>query len=245
MSSMATTAKKRATRFKKETTTKKRAGQTKKTRPATSNAKAGRFISFVQSIASNRKAMISLFAILILALGVLRFRGFFLPATINGRPLFIWNYLTELHLTSGNQVLNRLIAERLINQEAEKQGVSVQPSEIEDELSKLQEQFSQGGEFDAFLISQGLTRDQLLSQLTLNLKVEKLLSDQISVTDEEVSQYYADNKEFFSEVSEAEAEAQIRKDLENQQLQELVAPWLQQLRAEATVNVYLPGFNVP
>ena len=242
---MATTTKKRATRIKKGTTTMKRTGQTKKTKPATSKTITARSISFVQSIASHRKAMILLFAILILALGALRFRGFLLPATINGRPLFIWKYLTELHQTSGSQVLNRLIAERLINQEAEKQGVSVQQSEVEDEFSKLEEQFSQGGEFDAFLVSQGLTRDQLLSQLTLNLKVQKLLSDQISVTDEEVSQYYADNKEFFNEVSETEAEAQIRKDLENEQLQQQVAPWLQQLRAEATVNIYLPGFNVP
>jgi foldase protein PrsA len=199
----------------------------------------------VSSIASLRNRLTplkigALLLLLLLALGVVRFRYIIIPATVNGQPIFINSYIEKLHSAAGAQVINQLITEALLNQQANSQGVTVSPSEVEAEIAKIEEQFPEGESLDMMLSSQGMSRSELNEQLTLNLKVQKLLEDKIVVSDEEAEEYYAENKEFFADVTPEVALQQIKEDLKLQKLQQEISLWLDELRASSDVKVFLP-----
>lgn len=179
----------------------------------------------------------------IFSLVALKYRYFIIPATVNGRPIFIGTYLTKLNKAAGTQVLSQMISENLIDQQAATKGITVNADEIKSELSKLEEQFADAGGLDLMLSSRGINREELNIQIALNLKVQKLLEDQITVIDEEIDEYYSKNEDFFKETSQEEAKEQIRENLKAEKLQQEVVQWLDQIRSQAKINIYLPGSN--
>ena len=181
-------------------------------------------------------------ALVLLALGLMQFRYLFTPATVNGSAIYMPEYWRELNRMAGSQALDQLVTERLINEKAKANDVTVSDEEIEAEFAKLEEQFKDQG-LDDFLQSQGLSRDQVKRQLVINLKIQKLLAEKVAVTNEEIKAYLEQNKEEFKEVPEAEAKQQVSETLKNQKLQTEVSAWIQQLKSEANIMIYLPGLS--
>lgn len=180
---------------------------------------------------------------LILVFAFLRFKYLVVPVSVNGQPLFIWEYLVEMHNTFGDQMLNQLIAKSLVEQKAKEQGVSVSSQEIDEEFTKLEEQIAAEGGIDEFLKSQGLTRAEVRKEIEINLVIQKLMADQISVSEEEVNQYFKDNQDIYEDISEEEAKAEIRVELKNKKYQQQVSQYLTELRVKAKVTINLPGYD--
>ena len=171
------------------------------------------------------------------------FRYFIVPATVNGKPIFFWTYLSKLHKNFGNQVLDQIIAEEIINQEALKQGVIITPEEVNQELDVLSVQVSSSGGIDAFLASQGLSMAEFKKQIEINQKVRKLLSTQATVSAEEVNKEYASNKQYFGQLTESEAKKQIENNLKNQKIQQEIGIWFDKQREKADIKILIPGLN--
>src|SRR4030042_6701327 len=104
-----------------------------------------------------KKNMLILGALTIILLTAISYRYLLVPATVNGKPLFIWSYLVQLHKNYGKQVMNQLVDIELLNQQAEKSGVVIDPSEVEKEYSDLSAQVADSGGIEAFLASQGMS----------------------------------------------------------------------------------------
>jgi peptidyl-prolyl cis-trans isomerase SurA len=91
-----------------------------------------------------------------------------------------------------SQVLRTLIDERLEMQEAKRQGVSASKQEVSQALARIEQQnnMPKGG-LDAFLAKAGISRASLVDQITAGLTWAKLvrnrLSDEVSISDDEVS----------------------------------------------------------
>src|SRR3990172_2801856 len=204
----------------------------------------------VRERTTKKKTLTKRVLLILLAIGLLlvlvgvKYRYLFTPASINGRPIYIWTFWSAVVDGVGKQVLEQLVTERLIIEEASKQNVVVTKEEISGEVKNLEERFSQQqGGLEGFLASQGMTRVELEKQIELNLKLEKLVADKVQVTDEEVDTYYTENKESYSSVEKDEAVKQIRELLTNQKLQSAVSEYLANLRQQAQVKIYLPGVS--
>lgn len=196
------------------------------------------------TIVVSRKQLLFGLLIIVIAFLAFNFRYLIVPAAVNGKPIFSWSYLQNLHKSYGSQVMNQLIAEEIIKQEAAKQAVFVSPEEVTSEIQTLSSQLSESGGLESFLASRGITEQELREQIRLNLVVKKLVASKINVTEEEINSEYQKNQEFFGELSEEEAKKQIKENFENQKLQQEINLWFDEQKQEANIEVFAPGLNV-
>lgn len=168
-----------------------------------------------------------------------QFGGFFLPAIVNGQPIFGWEYIGELHNRAGAQTLDSLITQKLLVQEAAKRGVTVSEEEVESRIADLESNLEGSGGLDQALSFSGMTRDDLKAQIRLNLMVEKLVDEEIEISDEEIQQSYEDNKQSFANISKEEAMNQIREQLKSDKIQAKIASLIAELRDSSDIKTYL------
>ncbi|MFC1653722.1 hypothetical protein ACFL1M_02645 [Patescibacteria group bacterium] len=230
---------------KKKTRAKKTAPKTKKkATPKPTATKAPQ----IKEVKPNLSKQPQSFNIVVVALvlvvavmGYMRFKHLFVPATVNGSPIFSWEYVKVLHQTSGKQVLDQLVVEKLIEKETNDKNVTLAQEEIDAEFERLEAQFEAVGGLDAFLSGQGLSKKDIQKQLELNLKVQKILAADIEVTDKEIEEYYKENGDLYEDMSEEEAILAIGGTLFDQKLQQQIGVWIQDLRAKAQVTINLPN----
>jgi foldase protein PrsA len=98
------------------------------------------------------------------------------------------------------KVLEAMISDKLILQQAKKDNVALQEGEFEQAISDLEQYHGGKDALETYLKQQGFDRESfetlVQEQLIMNHFKEKLTSH-IKVTDEEVKKYYDDNKAMF------------------------------------------------
>ena len=194
------------------------------------------------TVRKNRKY--SLLVGVVIVLGVLYLlKGVFVVAMVNGSPVFRYSVVRQLEKQGGSDVLEGLIVERLMEQEAKKQGISVLPKEVDEEIVKIADQLTaQGQDLDQVLTLQGMTRDDLAKQVRLQKIVEKVFAGQITVTDEDIAGYletYADS--LGTDMTEEEKKAAALEQLKQQKLAESYYGWIDGLKSAAKIN-YLVNY---
>jgi len=88
----------------------------------------------------------------------------------------------------GQQELRTLIYYRLVEQEAERQGVVVTAEQVEAEIEKIRKRT--GDRFDQYVASLGLTEKLLPDQIRHELYIRELIGKNITVTEQEIEQFY-------------------------------------------------------
>lgn len=206
-------------------------------KPETGKIKKKINLSFLK----NNKKFIVILVLLLLALGVYYFKSLFVAATVNGLPIRRYSVINQLEDLYGQQVLDSLITEELIKQEARNKNITVGDAELDQEISNIEKQFSDSGQsLDDTLALQNMSRETFREQIFLQKLVEKLLGDKINVGDEEVDQYIEENKEFFPEGSDPDA---LREDVFNQLKQDKLSTefqtWIQEIRQNSSINYFV------
>lgn len=191
---------------------------------------------------SRRKYIVTAAAILILAaIAVYKFQYLIVPAKVNGKPIFVWQYASYLNKTYGKEAMQTLTTQDLIEQEIAKNKISISNNEIQSEIDTIDKQASASGGIQAMLAAQQMTLDQLKEQIRIQLAVKKLLASKIAVSDAEVNDAYTKNKDFFKNVSETDAKNQIRTQLENQKFQQQASSWLADVKKNSSVVISYPA----
>jgi transposase len=132
-----------------------------------------------------------------------------------------------------------MVMEKLVKDELIKQKINVSSDEIETEIKKIEGQVtSQGGTLDQALAQQGLTREELVEQITEQKKLEKLLTDKIIITDEEVQAIVKDNKIEIPKGKESETVEKIREQIKSKKFQEEAQKWVSDLKTNAKIKYY-------
>lgn len=100
------------------------------------------------------------------------------------------------------QVLDRLIDEELLRQEARKRNLLARPEDVDAEVAQARAQFETPEAFAAALGEGNLTEEGLRALITRNLSIQRLVDEGITagitVSDEEVHAFYAANAETFA-----------------------------------------------
>ena len=191
----------------------------------------------------NPKQLVIVIGIIIVLVLVALFfaKGLFVVATVNGSPISRLSVIKELEKQGGKQVLESIISNNLIEAELSKQKVSVTPGEIDEEIKKIEAQVtSQGGTLEAALSQQGLTKEKLLEQITIQKKLEKLLADKVAVTDEEIDANIKDTKATPpKDVKIEDFRKQISEQLKQQKFQKEAQKWVSELTTSAKIKYYV------
>lgn len=126
-------------------------------------------------------------------------------ATVEGQKI-TRDELTDLLLEqAGQQGLSILIAEKLIELEAEKQEVVVSEEEIEEELTDYYEYYGGKEGFTQALEMTSYSADEVRKNLVQDLTIKKLLASRTSVSEEEIKEYFEENKERLAEEEQVRA----------------------------------------
>jgi len=167
----------------------------------------------------NKKTIIII--AIIIAVGALAYinKGLFVAAVVDGSPISRLAVIRELEKSSGKNLLDSLIAEKIIQNEIAAKGIIISDDEINTTIKNIENQVAtQGSTLNEELTAQGMTLEDLKKQLVLQLGLEKLVADKINVTDEELAQYIKDNSISIPEGQEEIANIQIREELKNQKI---------------------------
>lgn len=168
-------------------------------------------------------------------------KHFFIAAMVNGRPITRYTLDRQLEKQMGKQVLEGLISQTLVRQEAKQQKIKIGQEAIEEKISQIETQLKgQGQELDSLLVAQGQTRKDLAEQIELQLIVEEILGKQISLDDEELKDYFEKNKEQFPEGMTLENQKEdLEERLRQQKIGEKFQPWLTELQEKGKIYYFL------
>lgn len=189
----------------------------------------------------NNKAVIAGIVIVLLFILAYLLKNLFIVALVNGQPIWRPQVISQLEKQGGKQVASTLVTTTLIQQEAAKKNISVSQKEIDDQMKQISDNLSkQGQNLDQALQMQGMTRSDLEEQIRNQKLVEKILGDQISVSDKEVNDYIEKNKSSLpSTGDEKTLKDQVRNQLKQQKLSDKFNTWLADAEKKANILYFV------
>ena len=160
----------------------------------------------------------------------------------------------ELRQADRNATLSRLIDQELLREQM--RGNDFKPATSEDidkQLEELKQDFSRdhaGKSWKLELANYGLSETQVKSQVALELNqlrlIDARLRPSVQINPADVENYY--RQQLLPKSSSAQplrlqdAAPKIREVLTQQKIDELLASWLETLRSQAQIHVFVPEF---
>lgn len=171
------------------------------------------------------------------------FKGLFIAATVNGQIISRLSVVKALESQGGKRILESIVTENLIKQEAKKKNIIIDEKIVDKELVTTEEQLkTQGQNLEDWLAFQGMTKETFRDQVKLKKMVEELLGKDIAVTDAEIADFTEKNNDVLTErvgSDSAKVATLVKEQLKNQKLSEKVQPWLAELQKNAKVNYFV------
>lgn len=198
----------------------------------------------VKSFLSHSKSFMALLIVLIILGGLYLVKDSFIVAMVNGKPIYRWTVIKKLEEQGGKQILDSIVTETLVKQAIKDSGIKIEQAEIDTEIKNIEDRLvAQGMTLDKALEQQGMTRQQLVEDITLQKSAEKIVAEKVSVTDEEVQKYMEDNKDFFPADSDpAQMKETVKQQLLSSKANEAIQAWVQGLQDSSKV-IYLKEYK--
>ncbi len=206
------------------------------------DTKTENLLPSVSSMKVSRAPMAKI-ALIVVVIGLVAIavanKGLFVAAIVNGQPIWRWQMNQVMTQRFGQQTLDGMISEALIDNEAKKAGVTVTKTEIDGKVADLVKSFGGNVNIDDLLKYQGMTRAEFESQLRLQLLVEKLLGKDIVITQEDVASYIATNQATLTATDEAGLQAEAKQAIFSQKINDKLQTWFAELKAKAKILRFL------
>ena len=197
---------------------------------------------YFKSFKSRRYLILVIFLILV---GIALYLGksLFIAAIVGGRPITRLELVKELEKQSGKETLDNLVTKNLINQKAQKEGVTISNEDIQKEIENISKMVeSQGSTLDAALSIQGQTRADLEENIRVQKTVEKMLQDEVKISDADLLKYFEDNKSLYgNEAKFEDLKENIREQLKQEKLSAAFQEWMTKLKSESKI-IYFVNF---
>jgi foldase protein PrsA len=199
----------------------------------------GKFAKAAGKLKILQKTRVVIIVLLILAVLYLA-KGVFVAAVVNGVPIFHYSLVKELERQGGKNVLDSLITEKLIYQEASKNKVEISKDDVSGEISLIEDQLKkQGMDLDTALSLQGQTRGDLEKNLEIKLIIEKLMGDKLSVADSEIKDYFDKNQSLYKGETLDQVRNEIITVLKQQKLSSLYQTWIGDIKQKSKILYFL------
>lgn len=173
--------------------------------------------------------------ILVAVLFVLKNPKMFLAATVNNRPVMVWDLNSQLQKKFASKILDQMIDELLIKEEAAKQKIQASEKEIAEKFTELEKQVGGKESLTQLLTGQGMTLDELNEQLRLKILVDKILTKSVTVSEKEIDEYIAKNKDALPSTDSATQKSNAAAYLKQQKLSDTFQKWYQDLKNKAKI----------
>lgn len=126
-------------------------------------------------------------------------------AVVNGHVITKGDLYDSMYAQIGEQAVDQLITRILIEQEAQRQNVEVSDDEVAAEIDELAEQYGGRDGLEMLLNQSGSSMEAFEDNVRLNLYVEKMLADQIEISEDDLRKFYEENRDLFMEEEQVRA----------------------------------------
>lgn len=118
-------------------------------------------------------------------------------ASVDGKKITEAEFIKALKEGAGRPILDQLISEILIENAAATEKISISQEDIDNRLAEIRSAYPSEDFFKAALKQNNLTEQTLKERIRLNLVLEALATRDVTVTDDELRQYYDENTDEF------------------------------------------------
>lgn len=114
----------------------------------------------------------------------------------------LYNIMVEQY---GTQAIEYLISEKIIKSEIEKEKIEIDDAEVEAELSVVKNYYGSEDAFNQAIGEYGFDMEDIKNDIIMNLQIKKLMEGKVTVTDEDIDNYFKENKETFNQEEQVKA----------------------------------------
>lgn len=168
-----------------------------------------------------------------------RFKSAFIVALVNNRPITRWQLNQALVSRYGQQTLDNLITQTLVESEVSKLGIGVSQQELDAKTQEIESTLPQGMTLTQALELQGTTLADFSNQLRLQLAVNKHLENQVQIPDADIDKYLTENKSLLTATNPAQMRKEAEDSLRADKVRQLFDQWLTDLQAQAKIVKFL------
>mgnify|MGYP001566405856 FL=1 len=165
-------------------------------------------------------------------------KSWFVAAIVNGMPITNLELQAKLNQQFKSQIINQMINEKIILDEARKNNATAQEEEIDKKISDLEASVGGKDTLDSLLTQQGQTRISLRGQIRIQLAITKLYEKQATVSAEEVSKFVEQNKDQLKATDSASQEKEATEALKQQKLSQIFTQKFQELKQKAKIQIF-------
>ncbi len=184
---------------------------------------------------------------LVVAIGVAlfmlarKYRGLVIAGVVNKTPILRYELNQTLAKRYGKVVLDEIINNNLIKQEATKLKISVNDNDLKEEIKKLEDKIGGEQALNDAMAQYGLSRSELEDQIRVSVLQRKIAEQRGNndVTEEEIKAYFTENGTFYKGKQLSDVKGEIAGLLKEQKMQEEFSRWFSEVKAKAQIQSYL------
>lgn len=156
---------------------------------------------------------------------------------INGQAISFTEIAKIYSSTDKENMLDKIISEKIIENEAKKRNIEVSKEEIESELLIIEKEAIENGMTMAQLLKEiDKTARDLEKEVRLKIIIYKILSEDIELSEKEIDEYIQNNPELYDNLSEEEIREDVRKLLIDVHINEKYKTWIKQAKASSEIK---------
>lgn len=151
------------------------------------------------------------------------------------------------------QAINSLVQEEVLMQAVEQEGLEISEEELEEEFTKIKDEFETEEEFQSALEMSGFTEEEFKTALATDIEIGQFIDnemEEVSVSEDELNEMYEQYIELLESYSEEteetqevptfeeikdQLEAQIKQGKQQEQLQQI----MEKLMEESDVEIFV------
>lgn len=185
----------------------------------------------------SKKILVVVVVAVLLVLGFYK-KDWLVAATVNGSPITTLELMSRMSRDYKAQALDQVISEKIILAEAKNKGVQINKQEVDGKLSEVEQKFGGQESFSKLLAQQGQTRDGFKEQVLLQLIVEKLYSNEATVSAEEVDSFIKESASSLQATDSAKQKEEAENVLRQQKLSQIFSQKFQELKQQAKIQIF-------
>src|ERR1700736_143594 len=124
--------------------------------------------------------------------------------SVNGEKITKGQLDNRLEGQAGKTTLQQMVDTNLVLQYGKSQNITVTDAELQDAINALTARFP-AGQFDTIIKNQGLTMDDVKNIERVQLIIRKAVDKQVNISDAQVADFYAKNKQLYSTPAQVRA----------------------------------------
>jgi parvulin-like peptidyl-prolyl isomerase len=182
-------------------------------------------------------------ATLLLGLTILYFlyhKGILAVAFVNGQPITITEIAKFYRKEKTGNVLEKIIAEKIIYYEAKKRNIQVSVEEVNTEIAQIEKEALENGKTMVQLLKESdKSAEDLEKEVRTKLIVYKILAEDIELSEDEIDKFLKDNPELYKNLGKQEARERVRRLLIDAKIRDEYQTWIQEAKASSDIRYFL------